>query len=316
MGIEQSRYIQHLRSEIMNSKEEAIIKLQDMMSAINMERADGVQLISRYRSNDKIISLVGIVAVDENNNSDITIVNAEDAYVTKDEFETAINELKEQINNNSGSTDNTEEKDEFGSGYDIDNDYWIHCEYDITNISEETSLLTTKNNCTVNNGSGNYEAITKYSNEHLDNILSMKIDNIEIKNPIKSFKFNSLGKHTVDFLLKETTSTLPCMFYEVKRLCKIILPFTIEKIEHNTFNTCSNLKLIQLNCYEAPVLGSYAFKNINNDGTLIIRDNIDYTLLINKTSLYNEYKIAGKNWKVSYITASIENITIFNNQPR
>jgi hypothetical protein len=120
-----------------------------MMSALNMERADGVQLISRYKNNDKIISLVGIVAVDDNNNSDITIVNAEDTYVTKDEFETAINELKKLINNNGSTSDSTEEK-------------ISHIEYiNITNLND--------GDCEVRLGYG-YTI-------HLQPLSSTKIDN-------------------------------------------------------------------------------------------------------------------------------------------
>lgn len=278
MGIEQSRYIQHLRSEIMNSKEDAIIKLQDMMSALNMERADGVQLISRYRSNDKIISLVGIVAVDDNNNSDITIVNAEDAYVTKDEFQTAINELKEQINNNSGSTDNTEEKDEFGSGNDIDNDYWIHCEYDITNIDSNTVLIGGGSQDCVRISCGYY--CSYILGDIKDKILAMKIDGVECD--VKySYKFDTLGKHTVDFLLKETTYFPNGMFYEVNRLTKIIIPFSIDTLGHYSLGKCERLTYIQFNSIEFPTIKYNAFYQTKSEnGLLKIRQGIDYSIII------------------------------------
>ena len=197
MGIEQSRYIQHLRSEIMNSKEEAIIKLQDMMSALNMERADGVQLISRYRNNDKIISLVGIVAVDDNNNSDITIVNAEDAYVTKDEFQTAINELKEQINkNNSNSSGNTEENEMYENYFDA--------VYNVTSINESMPLF------------GGYEwfSYDEEGNEirgydcsfNITLIDEMFIDGVKIK-PTSAYTFSTIGEHEVKCTFRDKRLT-------------------------------------------------------------------------------------------------------------
>lgn len=311
MSIEQSRYIQHLRSEIMNSKEDAIIKLQDMMSALNMERADGVQLISRYRSNDKIISLVGIVAVDENSNSDITIVNAEETYVTKDEFQTAINELKEQINNNSGSTDNTEEKDEFGSGYDIDNDYWIHCEYDITNVGNKTILYSTySDQVRISCSRYVYDVLGGVT----DKILAMKIDGVEC-NINYYHKFDTLGKHTVDFLLKETTYLPDGMFYGVNRLTKIIIPFSIEKIGYYSLGKCEKLELIQFNNKNQPIILYNAFyEMINEKGLLKIYSSIDKNEIIgekemcefNSSSGVSTIKVWAYNkipttWNVEYI---------------
>lgn len=277
--LKQSRYLQNLRSEILDSKETAILKLQKMVSALDIERADGVQLISRYRSNDKIISLVGIVAVDDNNNSDITIVNAEDAYVTKDEFETAINELKEQINNNSndGSSGNTEEKDEFGSGYDIDNDYWIHCEYDITNVATNTRLFGSSSDC-VHTGCSYY--CYDILGDVKDTILAMKIDGVEHDIKI-SYKFDTLGKHTVDFLLKETTYFPNGMFYKIDRLTKIIIPFSIKTLGHYSLGKCERLTYIQFNSVELPTIKYNAFYQTKSEnGLLRIRQGVDDSIII------------------------------------
>ena len=303
----QTRYLQHLRSEIMNSKEEAISKLNDMVSSLYLEKADGVQLISRYRSNDKIISLVGIVAVDDNNNSNITIVNAEDAYVTKDEFETAINELKEQINANT-SNGNTEEKDEFGSGYDIDTDYWIHCEYDVTNISNYTYLL--------GRSDGSYYRVNcNYTNRATDLqiaercIYKMKIDNILLDKPVNYFKFETLGKHTADFLLKDTTKMPEVMFYAVHNLTKIIIPFSVESLDIQTFGECENLHVIQFNGISLPKVELFTFNNVNvENGVLRIRKSIDSNQIIGEYDTCNDdgvtrilYTTLPTTWTVEYI---------------
>lgn len=307
--LKQNRYLQNLRSEILDSKENAILKLQEMVSSLDMEKADGVQIISRYRSNDKIISLVGVVAVDENNNSNVTIVNAEEAYVTKDEFETAINELKEQLINNSGFTDNTEEKDEFGSGNDIDTDYWIHCEYDITNVTSNTRLFGSSSDYVHKSCSDNYTY--RILDGVGDRILAMKIDGVECD--IKySYKFDTLGKHTVDFLLNETTYFPNGMFYEIDRLTKIIVPFSIETLGYYSLGKCDRLEYIQFNTKTLPnILFNSFYETINENGVLKIYSTIDKSEIIgeneiceNNSSNYNGKIIYNKlpiTWIVEYI---------------
>ena len=195
MGINQNRYLQNLRSEIMNSKEEAIDKLYSMVDSLDIERADGVQIISRYRSNNKIISLVGVIAIDENMDSNLTIVNAEESFITKDEFNSVINELKELINNGGGTTDNTNNN----SGNTSNENSFIAV-YNITSITESTPLFGVQEYFSYDDkGNEVWGSRCKFNITLID---KMYIDGKEIK-PTSAYTFSSIGHHTIKCSFRE-----------------------------------------------------------------------------------------------------------------
>ena len=326
----QLSYIQNLRSDILNSKEEAINKFDEIISQLEInEKLDSVELITRYRDNNtnEIISLMAILAYDkENNKIDKTIINQIQNNNSNEILINEINQLKEEVNNlkelvnNNNNTE--EEKDEFGSGYDIDNDYWIHCEYNITNISDRTQLfnssrMTRRTSCTYYNANLNPE-------EYVENkIFKIKIDGVEQDKIIYLYKFDTLGKHTVDVLLKDTTKLPRIFFYNVTNLTKIIIPFSIKNIGSYSLSKLDNIELIQFNSKELPTIEYNTFyqtiktngivrmfSNNNINDILGEKEKCVYDNMEPDTSYEYNYQKLPITWNVDYIDYDNSNETI------
>lgn len=317
----QLSYIQNLRSDILNSKEEAINKFDEIISQLEInEKLDSVELITRYRDNNtnEIISLMAILAYDkENNKIDKTIINQIQNNNSNEILINEINQLKEEVNNlkelvnNNNNTE--EEKDEFGSGYDIDNDYWIHCEYNITNIQQPTQLIGEKMFEKKDCSDYAYNLPSPINNIHV-----MKIDDEKLDTPVHNYQFSTFGKHSVDFLMKETTKIYDCMFNACDNLTKVIVPFCVNEIGHYSFSNLENLEYLQLNCEDLPKIKYNAFSGVTNDSGIIkVYPKIDKNDIIgeakycndniHKSKYYNKLPIT---WNVDYIDYDNSNETI------
>ena len=149
--------------------------------------------------------------------------------------------------------------------------------------------------------------IEKYINE-------MEIDGIKV-DVTSAYTFNTLGEHTVEYMLrdkrdinsyafkncnnltsivfKEGLQTINFgAFYSCSSLSSITIPSSVIKIEGYVFYRCTSLKSITCLATTSPSIDGNAFKGLTDSGTLYIKEGSDYSTWTSKLT----------SWTIQYLT--------------
>jgi hypothetical protein len=123
-----------------------------------------------------------------------------------------------------------------------------------------------------------------YANRDIE---SMEIDGVELENIVNTYRFDTIGEHTVKYVLinptqvgegvfnnnysltsiyipNSVTSISNQAFYQCSGLTSINIPSGVTSINSWAFEGCSSLDSITVEATTPPTLGSGAFTNTNN----------------------------------------------------
>ena len=165
-----------------------------------------------------------------------------------------------------------------------DYDEWFTMVYNVTTTKEPTKL---------------------FSSGSVTSIGTMKIDG-ELTEEVSAHTFNTLGRHEVKVLLKDTTKNGTLKFEDVSQLKELSIPSSINSLGSHFLYNCGGIEKIYSYAQKAPSIeaatyssSSPTFYKINTNGILFIPQDSDYKVwLTNYTkgvSLYNY------NWTKEYM---------------
>ena len=171
------------------------------------------------------------------------------------------------------------------SSGNIVNDYdeWFTMVYNVTTTKESTKL---------------------FSSGSVTSIGTMKIDG-ELTDAVSAHTFNTLGKHEVKVLLKDTTKNGSLKFENVSQLKELSIPSSINSLGESFLYNCGGIEKIYSYAQKAPSLANnsnysyYTFYNINTNGILFIPQDSDYS------SWFADYSdtrtLKNYNWTKEYM---------------
>ena len=174
-----------------------------------------------------------------------------------------------------------------------DYDEWLTMVYNVTTTKEPTKLF----------GSGSVTSIG-----------TMKIDD-ELTDAVSAHTFNTLGKHEVKVLLKDTTKNGTLKFENISQLKELTLPSSINSLSSSFLYDCGGIEKITCYAKQAPSIaytyinndGGATFKSINKNGVLLVPQDSNYedSLWI-KTKIYSSsdssiYNLGYYGWSVEYM---------------
>ena len=164
-----------------------------------------------------------------------------------------------------------------------DYDEWFTMVYNVTTTKEPTKL---------------------FSSGSVTSIGTMKIDG-ELTDAVSAHTFDTLGKHEVKVLLKDTTKNGSLKFEDVSQLKELSIPSSINSLGSHFLYNCGGIEKIYSYAQKAPSLANnsnysyYTFYNINTNGILFIPQDSDYS------SWFADYSdtrtLKNYNWTKEYM---------------
>ena len=164
-----------------------------------------------------------------------------------------------------------------------DYDEWFTMVYNVTTTKEPTKL---------------------FSSGSVTSIGTMKIDG-ELTDAVSAHTFDTLGKHEVKVLLKDTTKNGSLKFEDVSQLKELSIPSSINSLGYSFLYNCGGIEKIYSYAQKAPSLANnsnysyYTFYNINTNGILFIPQDSDYS------SWFADYSdtrtLKNYNWTKEYM---------------
>ena len=174
-----------------------------------------------------------------------------------------------------------------------DYDEWFTMVYNVTTTKEPTKL---------------------FSSGSVTSVGTMKIDGEPI-DAVSAHTFNTLGKHEVKVLLKDTTKNGTLKFENISQLKELTLPSSINSLSSSFLYDCGGIEKITCYAKQAPSIaytyvnndGGATFKSINKNGVLLVPQDSNYedSLWI-KTKIYSSsdssiYNLGYYGWSVEYM---------------
>lgn len=167
-------------------------------------------------------------------------------------------------------------------------DEWFTMIYNITTTSEPTIL---------------------FSSDSVTSIGTMKIDGIQTE-IVSEYTFDTLGRHEVKILLKDTTKNGDLKFKNISQLKELTIPSSINSLGSSFLYKCGGIEKIFSFALKAPKIVSYyyqtgtstlTFYDINYNGTLYIPKGSDYTSWVNGNSSTTDDDLGEYKWAIEYM---------------
>jgi len=117
---------------------------------------------------------------------------------------------------------------------------------------------------------------------------TMKVDGIMLDAIIDTYRFETVGNHTVEYTLKNETYIEGFLFTQCTNLTSINIPSTVTDIGDYAFNEC-NLSTITCNAMTAPST-SYISTNADNGTLYVPVGSTGYD------AWFGEYGVLGEKW--------------------
>ena len=175
------------------------------------------------------------------------------------------------------------------SSGNIVNDYdeWFTMVYNVTTIKEPTKL---------------------FSSGSVTSIGTMKIDG-ELTDAVSEHTFNTLGKHEVKVLLKDTTKNDTLKFENVSQLKELSIPSSINSLGCSFLYNCGGIEKIYSYAQKEPTIITNTisslyptFYNINTNGILFVPQDSDYSKwIITDYTGSSARNLKYYNWTKEYI---------------
>lgn len=164
-----------------------------------------------------------------------------------------------------------------------DYDEWFTMVYNVTTTKEPTKL---------------------FSSGSVTSIGTMKIDG-ELTDAVSAHTFNTLGRHEVKVLLKDTTKNSTFKFEDVSQLKELSIPSSINSLGSHFLYNCGGIEKIYSYAQKAPSISLSSsvgngptFYNINTNGILFVPQDSDYTYWLGN---YNGINLYYYNWTKEYM---------------
>jgi hypothetical protein len=169
------------------------------------------------------------------------------------------------------------------SGNNETYDEWFTMVYNVTTTTEPTEL---------------------FSSGSVPSIGTMEIDGKQA-DIVSEHIFNTLGKHEIKVLLKDTTNNGTLKFINIPQLKELTIPSSINSLGYNFLYKCGGIEKIYSYATIAPLIttkpGGYTFGGINKNGKLIIPKNSDYSSWLTSNSISTWYDLGRYNWTIEYM---------------
>ena len=174
------------------------------------------------------------------------------------------------------------------SSGNIVNDYdeWFTMVYNVTTTKEPTKL---------------------FSSGSVTSIGTMKIDG-KLTDAVSAHTFDTLGKHEVKVLLKDTTKNGTLTFKYISQLKELSIPSSINSLSSSFLYECGGIEKIYSYAQKAPTISTNlyvgtgpTFYNINKNGILFMPQDSDYTSWF---TIYNDVgyrNLKDYNWTKEYM---------------
>ena len=162
-----------------------------------------------------------------------------------------------------------------------DYDEWFTMVYNVTTTKEPTKL---------------------FSSGSVTSIGTMKIDG-ELTEEVSEHTFNTLGRHEVKVLLKDTTKNDSFKFENVSQLKELSIPSSINSLSSSFLYNCGGIEKIYSYAQTEPSIlihrDNSTFYGVNKNGILFIPQDSDYKVWL--TNYTNGATLYNYNWTKEYM---------------